>query len=359
MLSHSLLPLALFLPFTQAAETVLGLYIFSRHGDRTSKAYPLSKLTELGYSEIFSSGTWFRENYINGTSPINGIEPNNVKVSQIAASAPLDNVLWPSAQGFLQGLYPPVGATLGSQTLGNGTVVAAPLDGYQIIPIQTLTTGTGSEDSAWLQGASNCANAEVSSNNYFTSSEYMALQNSTQAFYTSLLPTINTTFNASQATFQNAYSSKIFFPPSPSLPTFLPRLTNPHPSLRLPQRRRNPQRHHPLLQPPHPRNPLPNPHLSRQPRIQPRLQRLGARPRHRRRHTGGPNRNSAQPNHHIQRHDRAHKPPARRLRPVPIFLRPREPDILRRRLDRHPGLRVHDDIRDLHGRGADAVPRGR
>ena len=226
MLPQSLLPFTLFLSLTQAAETVLGLYIFSRHGDRTSKAYPPSKLTDLGYSEIFSSGTWFRENYINGTFPINGIEPNNVKVSQIAASAPLDNVLWPSAQGFLQGLYPPVGATLGSQTLGNGTVVAAPLDGYQIIPIQTLTTGTGSEDSAWLQGASNCANAEVSSNNYFTSSEYMALQNSTQAFYTSILPTINTTFNASQASFQNAYSSKILFPTSPLfLPLFQPRLT--------------------------------------------------------------------------------------------------------------------------------------
>ncbi|KAL9064752.1 MAG: hypothetical protein Q9161_008681 [Pseudevernia consocians] len=207
MLSQSLLPFALLLlPLTQAAETVLGLYIFSRHGDRTTKAYPPTKLTDLGYSEIFSSGTWFRENYINGTSPINGIEPNNVKVSQIAASAPLDNVLWPSAQGFLQGLYPPVGTTLGSQILGNGTLVVAPLDGYQIIPIQTLTTGTGSEDSAWLQGASNCANAEISSNNYFTSPEYMALLNSTQAFYSSILPTINTTFNASQATFYNAYS---------------------------------------------------------------------------------------------------------------------------------------------------------
>ena len=219
MLSHTLLPFALLhLPLTQAAETVLGLYIFSRHGDRTSKAYPPTKLTDLGYSEVFSSGTWFRENYINGSSPINGIEPNLVKLSQIAASAPLDSVLMPSAQGFLQGLYPPVGATLGSQTLGNGTVVTAPLDGFQLIPVQTVTSGTGSEDSAWLQGASNCAKAEVSSNNYFSSPEYMALLNSTKAFYSSILPTVNTTFNASQTTFSNAYSSTIllsateFFP---------------------------------------------------------------------------------------------------------------------------------------------------
>ena len=208
MLSHILLPFALLhLPLTQAAETVLGLYIFSRHGDRTTKAHPPTKLTDLGYSQVFSSGTWFRENYINGSSPINGIESNIVKLSQIAASAPLDNVLMSSTQGFLQGLYPPVGATLGSQTLGNGTVVTAPLDGFQLIPVQTVTSGTGSEDSAWLQGASNCAKAEVSSNDYFSSPEYMALLNSTKAFYSSILPTVNTTFNASQTSFSNAYSS--------------------------------------------------------------------------------------------------------------------------------------------------------
>lgn len=218
MLLQSILSFAFLLPITQAAETVLGLYIFSRHGDRTSKAWPPTKLTDLGYSEIFSSATWFRENYINGTSPINGIQPNNVKLSQISASAPLDGVLMPSAQGFLQGLYPPVGPTMGSQTLANGTMVMAPLNGYQLIPISTAATGAGSEDQAWLQGASSCANAEISSNNYFTSSEYMDLLNSTRAFYSSILPTINTTFSASQATFANAYSSKML-PPEPPFPS--------------------------------------------------------------------------------------------------------------------------------------------
>lgn len=207
MLFHTFLPFALLhLPLTQAAETVLGLYIFSRHGDRTTKAYPPTKLTDLGYSEVFSSGTWFRQNYINGSSPVNGIEPNLVKQSQIAASAPLDNVLMSSTQGFLQGLYPPVGATLGSQTLGNGTIVTAPLDGFQLINVQTVTSGTGSEDSAWLQGSSNCAKAMLSSNEYFSSPEYVAILNSTKAFYSSILPTVNSTFNASQTTFSNAYS---------------------------------------------------------------------------------------------------------------------------------------------------------
>lgn len=188
---HTILPLALLLPLTQAAETTLALYIFSRHGDRTSKSWPPTTLTPLGYNEIFTSGSWFRQRYINGTStsassPIANISRDVVKLSQIAASAPLDSVLMPSAQGFLQGLYPPVGADLGTQTLGNGTKVAAPLDGYQLIPIQTVAMGTGSEDQAWLQGSSNCANAIASSNGYYMSDEYMRLLDGTRGFYSPL-----------------------------------------------------------------------------------------------------------------------------------------------------------------------------
>ncbi|KAK4690145.1 hypothetical protein P7C71_g6579, partial [Lecanoromycetidae sp. Uapishka_2] len=208
MLSQKLLSLALLLPFSKAAETILGVYIFSRHGDRTSKATPPTVLTDLGYSEVFASGTWFRNQYIaNGsTSQIYNIESDIVKQSQIVASAPLDDVLMPSCLGFLQGLYPPVGPTLGSQKLRNGTVVEVPLSGYQIIPVATVTSGTGSEDAAWLQGSGNCAKAIISSNNYFSSPEYTALLNSTMGFYSNLNPVVNSTFTATQNSFLNAYS---------------------------------------------------------------------------------------------------------------------------------------------------------
>lgn len=217
MLSQKLLSLALLLPLSEAVETILGVYIFSRHGDRTVKATPPTVLTDLGYSEVFASGTWFRDQYIaNGsTSQVHNIEPDVVKQSQIVASAPLDNVLMPSCLGFLQGLYPPVGPTLGSQTLRNGSVVEVPLNGYQIIPVGTVTSGTGSEDSAWLQGSSNCAKAIVSSNNYFSSQEYTTLLNSTMGFYSTLIPVVNSTFTAKQTTFMNAYSSTLLSQPLP------------------------------------------------------------------------------------------------------------------------------------------------
>jgi len=99
-----------------------------------------------------------------------------------------------------------VGSALGQDTLRNGTVVQSPLNGFQLIPVQTLSTGAGSEDSAWLQGSSNCAKAMVSSNNYFSSDSYTDLLNSTKSFYKSLTPMINNTFTGSQISFKNAYT---------------------------------------------------------------------------------------------------------------------------------------------------------
>ncbi|KAL8712770.1 MAG: hypothetical protein Q9220_002978 [cf. Caloplaca sp. 1 TL-2023] len=79
-----LLLTTLILPLTaNAAETVLGVYIFSRHGDRTAKSTPPANLTDLGYSQIFTSGTYFRNRYIasNATSRILGVNSDIVKQS--------------------------------------------------------------------------------------------------------------------------------------------------------------------------------------------------------------------------------------------------------------------------------------
>lgn len=118
-------------------------------------------------------------------------------------------MLQSSAQGFLQGLYPPAETT---QTLRNGTVVSAPFGGYQIIPINLVSSGTGSEDNGWLQDASGCQNAQISSNNYFLSQDYMDKLNATRPFYQDLVPVVNRTFAANYTTFKNAYTSKSEYP---------------------------------------------------------------------------------------------------------------------------------------------------
>jgi hypothetical protein len=55
MLAHPVFLLS-FVPLIQAQETVLGAYIFHRHGDRTSKSWPPVLLTDLGYTQVHASG---------------------------------------------------------------------------------------------------------------------------------------------------------------------------------------------------------------------------------------------------------------------------------------------------------------
>lgn len=213
MLAKQILLLSSLGSLIQAQETVLGVYIFHRHGDRTSKAFAPTSLTDLGYAQVYSSGDFYRNLYVdsNATSPIFSLAQNVVKNSQLNVQAPVDTVLQNSAAGFLQGLYPPVGATLGTQKLANGSSVEAPMNGFQLIPVNAVASAassSNSENSAWLQGASGCNNAIISSNNYFYSQEYMEKLNSTMAFYQSILPVINATFSASYDTYKNAYSSK-------------------------------------------------------------------------------------------------------------------------------------------------------
>jgi hypothetical protein len=95
-----------------------------------------------------------------------------------------------------------------TETLANGSTVAAPLGGFQLIPVDIVGNGGGSENTAWLQDSSGCANAETSSNNYYISDEYWALLNSSAAFYARLDPVVAPTFAPAYMTYKNAYSSR-------------------------------------------------------------------------------------------------------------------------------------------------------
>ncbi|KAI0141333.1 histidine acid phosphatase-like protein [Pestalotiopsis sp. NC0098] len=192
------------------AETILGVYIFSRHGDRTPKALAPANLTSLGQEQVYQSGNYYRNKYVasDASSPIYKLSDDIAVASQMTITSQVDTVLQSSAQAFMQGVYPPVG-TLSTQELANGSSVEGTLSGYQYIPINAVASASSSsnaENSGWLQGSSGCGNAVVSSNNYLSSSEYLSTLNSTNGFYQGLLPVINTTFNSSQASFKNGYT---------------------------------------------------------------------------------------------------------------------------------------------------------
>ncbi|CVK83914.1 uncharacterized protein FMAN_01171 [Fusarium mangiferae] len=196
------------LPSLAAAEDVLGIYVFHRHGDRTAKAWKPVNFTALGADEVHSSGSWYRDTYVSkdASRKITGLSPESAVLSQLDVTSPVDAVLQNSALVFLQGLYPP---TKQFETLANGSKVEAPLSGYQYIPIASVETAASdknSENSAWLQGNSGCTNAEASSNDYFSSSEYAGVYKDSESFYQDLLPVINGTYGKDEANFQNAYT---------------------------------------------------------------------------------------------------------------------------------------------------------
>lgn len=144
----SFILLVALVPFS-VAETILGVYMFHRHGDRTAKSTPPTNLTDLGYRQVYESGQYYHDRYILADSPtqIHGISSSIYNQKQLSVSAPVDLVLQSSATGFLQSLYPPVGDVLGAQILRNGTTVVAPMNGYQLIPLSVVSTGASSENS--------------------------------------------------------------------------------------------------------------------------------------------------------------------------------------------------------------------
>ncbi len=191
------------------SERILGVYVFHRHGDRTAKAWSPVNLTALGADEVHSSGAFYRSRYVSSNADfrVAGLSSETAVLSQLEVTAPKDAVLHNSALTFLQGLYPPTDST---EALANGTKVKAPLNGYQYIPIDSVSdaaTSNKAESNAWLQGGSGCGNAVVSSNNYFTSPDYKQTYDDSKSFYQSLLPVINGTYGADAANFKNGYTS--------------------------------------------------------------------------------------------------------------------------------------------------------
>ena len=210
MLFTHLLQWAWLLPLCHAADTIVGVYLVTRHGDRTPKLFPPTGLTPLGIQEVHEDGVYFRDRYISSddnSTEIKGISTDLVKLSEISPTAPgKDLVLQNSAAVFLQGLYPP---TTHVETLRDGEKIEAPIN-TQLIPIQNTVTVSGNiENTLWVQGVSGCANAVLSAIEYSESSEYQSLLESTRDFYKRLDPVINQAFAPDDQSFKNAYASML------------------------------------------------------------------------------------------------------------------------------------------------------
>ncbi|KAK4188887.1 histidine phosphatase superfamily [Podospora australis] len=190
-----------------SGETVHGALIFTRHGDRTTKHYGNQQLTPLGQTQCFSSGQFYRNLYLSPASSqrINGISEIVYSKSQLYASAPDQDILLNTATSFLQGLYPPVPASVHAESLANGSEVEAPLDGYQYVTLHGVDKF--SPDTIWLKGDESCPAANTAQKSYQTSEEFKSLESSTKDFYQSLYPYLADVYDITEQdlSYKNAY----------------------------------------------------------------------------------------------------------------------------------------------------------
>lgn len=199
-----------------SAETMIGAFIFGRHGDRLAK--PTTILTSLGAHQLSNSGKFYHDRYIDPTSPfyISGLNVTYHE-SQFTAQAPNSDVIQMSQYAFFQGLYPPLEslpqnmiqtaekeATPLSLSLANGSSLVGPLDGYQYVVAQGVDDDA--PDSIWIKGDQFCPAYTNASNAYFNSQEFLSLNQSTLEFYQGLSAIVGKGIPKSKLNYGNAYS---------------------------------------------------------------------------------------------------------------------------------------------------------
>ncbi|KAJ7028368.1 histidine phosphatase superfamily [Mycena alexandri] len=141
------------------SQNVIGVIVVARNGDRRAfsqdpKTYApsLTDSTALGVSDLHLLGTQLRDIYLTPRSPsfitdISADIADNQEVKVLAKAGGEGAVVFDSAIALLQGLFPPTSRNIIS--LANGSTVAAPLGGYQYVPLETVEPGNDRSLESW------------------------------------------------------------------------------------------------------------------------------------------------------------------------------------------------------------------
>ncbi|KAL4877741.1 histidine phosphatase superfamily [Aspergillus karnatakaensis] len=207
------LPLALLsgaLIGSVSAETILGVTVYTRHGDRSSKHYKGYMLTNLGLQQNFQVGSDYRDLYIspNSAKQILGISPDKYVPAQIFASAPDEPVLLNTATAFLQGLYPPLEVLdeeIASQDLTNGSSYTNPLNGYQYVVLHGEEKA--SPDTIWIKGDDECPAISTLAETVTDSATYQEHIESTRPFYQQFWPILQDVYDYTSMQDNMSYSN--------------------------------------------------------------------------------------------------------------------------------------------------------
>lgn len=205
----------------QGMETLWAVFSFNIHGDNTAAVFPQAGvLTPLGARNLYDIGRLFRRRYVDGRrdtsndtavdeNPIMGISQFRLEADQVQVYSAPDYASQASALAFMQGLYPP-DAFLNDSTaddfalLANGSVVRAPLGGYQYPRIRV--PGLSDPSSILISGHLGCGSYQRHRRRYEQSTEAQQLRSETAGFYTNLYnKVLHKEFSEAEVGYDNAY----------------------------------------------------------------------------------------------------------------------------------------------------------
>ncbi|KAL5483059.1 hypothetical protein ACEPAI_8288 [Sanghuangporus weigelae] len=178
----------------KASTGLLGIVLLARHGDRLGFyqdpfTYTASdtSITPLGSVQEFQLGQLIRSLYMEDNSPfrIEGISTGLFDEAQVKARADAGgegSVILDSAASLLQGLFPPTRNH--NITLANGTLVVAPLHGYQYVPVESVEPDCDISLEAWV----NCKTFDEATEAFYNSSLFVQVEDENADFLQSLKP---------------------------------------------------------------------------------------------------------------------------------------------------------------------------
>lgn len=201
-------------------EQVLSSFIYTRHGDRTPLySSDTSILTPYGAWQMYNAGSGFRDRYLRTTfneasesEVIRDISQYQLNTAEISILTTSEQFVVASAQAFMQGLYPPLDDEDGSShthivgvsDVANGTDIIAPLNGYQYPDINAASSFD--LNSIWVDGSANCPAYTTKLLEYYNTSDFNFLNQSTWEFYQQLEETyLENSFFANNFGYSTAY----------------------------------------------------------------------------------------------------------------------------------------------------------
>ncbi|KAF3318166.1 hypothetical protein TWF173_008901 [Orbilia oligospora] len=183
-------------PAVTSNGTVLSVFLFHNHCDRTSLILPDGTQGGTfgagGATMCFQDGAYYWNKYLRKDAPLKIYGTSQIFNSDyVNAEVPNMDLSIQSAMAFLQGLYRPVAyqntITSGNDILAadNSTFSNGPLNGFQYAPITTYRSTD--PQSVWVAGnLQQCNNQKISSAQYYSSDDYKSLYDESKPFYDSL-----------------------------------------------------------------------------------------------------------------------------------------------------------------------------